>query len=59
MSVKKPRVWATVSEHYEKALKGLVEAGYYLTVGEAIRAAIKLLLKEHGVSITPEEASGW
>jgi len=59
MSVKKPRVWATVSEPYAKALADLVKAGFYVSQGEAVRAAIRLLLKEHGVTITPEEGVGW
>ena len=59
MPVKKPRVWATVSEPYAKALEGLVKVGFYVSQGEAVRAAIRLLLKEHDITITPEEASGW
>jgi len=59
MTKKKPRLWATVTEPYAKAVEDLVKTGAYISQGEAFRAAIRLLLEKHGIALTPEEASGW
>jgi len=59
MAVEKIRVGLTLTRPYLDALDRLVEVGIYLERQDAIRAALRLLLKEHGIPLAPEEGSGW
>jgi len=52
--VVKKRVSVTMSRPYVEALDRLVEEGVYLSRGEAILAAIRLLFKQHGIEVGAE-----
>jgi len=56
MTVKKRRLWTTVTEPYAKAVENLVKTGVYISQGEALREALRLLFEKRGVILTPEEA---
>ena len=59
MGTEKPRVWAVVTERSREVMHLLVKEGIYLTQGQAVRAALRLLYEKHGVILTPEEAAGF
>ncbi len=49
MSVYKERVSVTLGKHYLDFLARLVEEGIYMDRGSAIRAALRLLFRFHGI----------
>ena len=57
MSLEKIRVSVTMTRQYVEALDLLVDRGVYLSRGEAVLAAIRLLFKQHGIEVgaEPEE----
>lgn len=59
MGTEKPRVWAVVTTQDKSVIKRLVEEGIYLTQGEVVRAALRLLYEKHGIILSPEEVVGW
>lgn len=59
MAAQKKRVSVTLTKPYLEFLKLVVKNGIYLTNGETVMAGLRLLMKEHGFRITPEEAVGW
>jgi len=58
MPVEKERVSVTLTTPYLKFLEHVVKDGTYLRPGEALRAGLRLLMKEHDFRITPEETAG-
>ena len=46
---KKTRVSVTMTETYTEILDSLVENGVYLTRGEAVLEALRILFKQHGI----------
>ncbi len=51
MPTRQRRISVTMSDQYVKSLEGLVENGTYLNTGEAIRAGIRLVFKQHNLEI--------
>jgi len=59
MSERKRRFSVTFTGPYIDALDLLVKTGLYINHQAAIRAGVRLVLKEHKIPLTPEEGSGW
>ncbi len=51
MPTRQRRISVTMTDQYVKSLEGLVENGTYLNTGEAIRAGIRLVFKQHNLEI--------
>jgi len=46
-----PRLWTVITPQYKMALDDLVKAGAYLSLGDAVRSALRLLFQHHGLKI--------
>ena len=58
MPTEKPRLSTTVTMQYVEALNDLVDTGVYLNEGEAVREALRVLFRSHGLDIMWGEAEG-
>jgi len=58
MSVEKERVNMTFTKPYLDFMTRLVKNGMYFNRGAVMMDALRLLAKEEGISIIPEEAEG-
>jgi len=58
MTVERERVSLTLTKPYTEALELLVKKGIYIERQPAVRAAIRLLMRRHGIPSFYLEAEG-